>query len=110
MSKVKNFVVYVWHLRFLKYVVVCIVGIALIGFMGKNSVLGHMRNKVEISELEEQISQYNKQTERDMKRIRDLDRNPKAIEKIARERYFMKTDDEDIFVLSKDLDEMEIDD
>ena len=31
-----------------------------------------------------------------------LDSNPKAIEKIARERYFMKADDEDIFVLSDD--------
>ena len=27
---------------------------------------------------------------------------PKAMEKIARERYFMKADDEDIFVLSDD--------
>jgi cell division protein FtsB len=31
-----------------------------------------------------------------------LDSNPKAIKKIARERYFMKADDEDIFVLSDD--------
>jgi cell division protein FtsB len=29
--------------------------------------------------------------------------NPKAIEKIARERYFMKADDEDVFVLSDDV-------
>ena len=28
--------------------------------------------------------------------------NPKAITKIARENYFMKADDEDIFVLSDD--------
>ena len=41
---------------------------------------------------------YNK----DMRELRMLDRNPKAIEKIARERYFMKADDEDIFVLSDD--------
>jgi cell division protein FtsB len=31
-----------------------------------------------------------------------LDSNPKAIEKIARERYFMKEDNEDIFVFSND--------
>jgi cell division protein FtsB len=31
-----------------------------------------------------------------------LDSNPKAIEKIARERYFMKEDDEDIFVFSNE--------
>ena len=39
---------------------------------------------------------------RDQAQIKELDRNPKAIEKIARERYFMKADDEDIFVLSDD--------
>ena len=37
-----------------------------------------------------------------MARLRELETNPKAIEKIARERYFMKADDEDIFVLSDD--------
>ena len=31
-----------------------------------------------------------------------MQRNHKEIEKIARERYFMKADDEDIFVLSTD--------
>ena len=45
-----------------------------------------------------------------MKRIRDLERNQKAIEKVARERYFMKTDDEDIFVLSEEVNEEEIED
>ena len=31
-----------------------------------------------------------------------LEADPKAMEKIARERYFMKADDEDIFVLEDD--------
>ena len=34
-----------------------------------------------------------------------LDKDPKAIQKIARERYFMKADDEDIFVLTDDSQE-----
>ena len=34
--------------------------------------------------------------------LKELKHNPKAITKIARERYFMKADDEDIFVLSDD--------
>jgi cell division protein FtsB len=37
-----------------------------------------------------------------MRQILELNRNPKAMERIARERYFMKHDDEDIFVLSDD--------
>ena len=37
-----------------------------------------------------------------MQRLKDLNTSPDAIAKIARERYFMKADDEDIFVLSDD--------
>ena len=37
-----------------------------------------------------------------MRQIHELNHNPKAMERIARERYFMKHDDEDIFVLSDD--------
>ena len=47
-------------------------------------------------------AQYNADYQRDQAKIRDLERSPKAMEKIARERYFMKADDEDIFVLSDD--------
>ena len=61
-----------------------------------------MRNKQRINELEEEIEKYDADYKRDQAQIRELDRNPKAMEKIARERYFMKDDDEDIFVLSDD--------
>jgi cell division protein FtsB len=55
-----------------------------------------------ISELEQEIDHYEKLDQRNKQRIRELQKDPKAIEKIARERYFMKADDEDIFVLSDD--------
>ena len=63
-----------------------------------------MQNKQYIGELEEEIDRYTRQACRDQEQIHMLDSDPKAIEKIARERYFMKTDDEDIFVLSDDMD------
>lgn len=110
MSRVKSMVLYVWHLRFLKYVLACVLGVVIVGFWGDNSVLGHLRHKQEIGNLEEQIGKYTQQSENDMKRIRDLEHNPKAIERIARERYFMKTDDEDIFVMSSEVEDEEIDD
>ena len=54
------------------------------------------------TELTEEKDQFEADFNRDQAQIKELDRNPKAIEKIARERYFMKADDEDIFVLSDD--------
>ncbi|MBR1395182.1 MAG: septum formation initiator family protein [Prevotella sp.] len=92
----------VWHLPFVKYAVISVIGVVLVGFVGQNSLLAHMRNVNYINELSEEIDTYNARAREDMRKIRELDRNPKALERIARERYFMKHDDEDIFVLSDD--------
>lgn len=92
-------------LRFLghnKYWIVLIVGVLVVGVIDENSFLKRVQLEGKISDLNAQIQEYNNQYERDMTRLRELETNPKAIEKIARERYFMKADDEDIFVLSDD--------
>jgi len=89
----------IWYM---KYVVVLAVGVLVIGFIDENSVWNHLKNKQRISELQEEIDHYTQSYNHDKARIRELNSNPKAIEKIARERYFMKCDDEDIFVLSDD--------
>ena len=83
----KEFFKKVWHFiktsTLLKYAVVAVFAVVFIGFVDENSVWSHFRNMQTISDLQ-------------------LDKDPKAIEKIARERYFMKEDDEDIFILSDD--------
>ena len=90
MKKVKQILSRIYHIPALKYVVVTLIGIILIGFVDENSVWNHLRNQQRISELEEEIEQYTERYHQDQEKIRTLDGNPKAIEKIARERYFMK--------------------
>ena len=102
MKKVKTILLRIWHIPALKYIVVTILAVVLIGFVDDNSVWHHIRNKQYIAELEDEIEKYEELNQNNQAQIRELDSNPKAIEKIARERYFMKTDEEDIFVLSDD--------
>ena len=102
LSNIKTFALKVWRSRALKYTVVCVLGVLIVGFLDENSVWSHVKNQHHISELEDEIGRYNAAYERDQAQIRELNKNPKAMEKIARERYFMKADDEDIFVLSDD--------
>ena len=92
----------VWNLPFVKYAIITIVGIVLVGFVGENSLLAHLRNMHYIGTLNDEIKVYNERYQNDMHKIRELNLDPKAMERIARERYFMKHDDEDIFVLSDD--------
>ena len=98
----KQVFVRIWRLWYMKYVVTIILGVLIVGFLDENSVWRHLQHKQRISELKKDISNYAEQHRRNQQQIEYLDSTPKAIEKIARERYFMKADDEDIFVLSDD--------
>lgn len=85
-----------------KYLIVVVVGTALVGFLDDNSIMRRIQLGMQIADLEAEIAHYREINEAEAKQLRQLRANPKAIEKIARERYFMKSDDEDIFVLSDD--------
>lgn len=88
-----------------KYVITIILGILIVGIVDENSLYKRMMLQYEIHDLKEEIEQYTSTYEADKQQLRDLARNPKNISRIARERYFMKADDEDIFVLSTDARE-----
>lgn len=83
----------------IKYFVVLAIGVAFIGFVGSNSVCAHFRYMKRIGELQAEIHRYNGEYRRDQAQIRQLQSDPKAMERIARERYFMQMDDEDVFVM-----------
>ncbi len=102
MTSIKAYVLKIWASVYFKYAVVSLFGLLLIGFLDDNSLWSHFKNRQRITELTEEKARYEADFERDQAQIKELDKNPKAIEKIARERYFMKADDEDIFVLSDD--------
>ena len=102
MKKLKEMWSVIRGIRALKYILVSVIAVVLIGFVDENSIMHHLGNQQRIGELEDEIRQYSNLHEQNMERIRLIDKDPKAMEKIARERYFMKTDDEDIFVLSDD--------
>lgn len=102
MSKIKMFLGRLGRLWYMKYVIVVVLGVLFVGFLDDNSLWAHMRNKQHIDELSSEIEQYRESYNSNLTQIEELKHNPKAIEKIARERYFMKADDEDIFVLSDD--------
>lgn len=85
-----------------KYLITIVVGIAVVGVFDENSFLQRIKYDIEIDQLKGEIDKYNKITEAANEELREINHNPRAIEKIARERYFMKADDEDIFVLSTD--------
>lgn len=104
MKRVKEFFGKIVRIRGFKYIVVVILAVLIVGLIDQNSVWNHFCNQRKIAELEQEIEQYKGQYESDLKEIRQMDNDPKIVEKIARERYFMKKADEDIFVLDTDVE------
>lgn len=90
-----------------KYHIVIVSGVLFVGFVDENSVMQRFKYEHEIEQLKAEIEKYNERYEADSRRLHELQKSSDAIAKVARERYFMKTDDEDIFVLSDELEQSE---
>lgn len=85
-----------------KYAITIVVGTLLVGFVDENSFMHRVQLKMQISDLTDEINIYNAQNEADLKQLKELRHGAGAYERIARERYFMQAEDEDIYVLSDD--------
>lgn len=84
-----------------KYWVVTIAFIVIIGVLDENSLMRRAMHKYEIAELKSEIERYTEQFDEDSRRLEELDNNPEAIEKIAREKYLMKRPDEDVYIYAE---------
>lgn len=94
----------IWnYLAHYKYLIVIIAGVLIVGVVDDNSIRQHIKYQLQIATLREEIEKYRDQYEKDSRQLKEMRQGPDVFGKIARERYFMKSDDEDIFVLSTDL-------
>lgn len=70
-------------------------------FFDQNSYETHKMLNDEIEKLESSGEFYSKEIEQDRKIIKDL-KNPKKLEKFAREEYHMKKENEDLYLIEYD--------
>ncbi|GGZ78464.1 FtsB family cell division protein [Algibacter mikhailovii] len=67
-------------------------------FFDANSWLIHHELNTEINDLEDEKEYYKKEIEKDKKDLKKLSTD-EGLEKFAREEYYMKRDNEDIFII-----------
>ncbi len=87
-------------LKFLgnKYVWVLLFFVIWMLFLDNYSYFDHRFLDNQINELEDNKSYYQEEIKKDQEQIKQL-KNPEQIEKYAREKYFMKKDSEDIYII-----------
>jgi cell division protein DivIC len=82
-----------------KYLVAIAVFAAIILFFDKNDVFTQMARKKQLREMEESRQYYSDQISSERKELEQLKSNPGILEKSAREKYLMKRDNEDLYLI-----------
>ena len=98
MSRIKDF--YNKYLsRINAYWLVTIVFFALTFVMGDSSLYKRYTYDEKIRSLEKEIKHYQKEIEINSKKLNDLHTDKEGLERFAREEYFMKKPNEDVFII-----------
>lgn len=86
-----------------KYVWVLLFFCTWMLFLDNYSYFDHRILDTEINDLENNKKYYQEEIKKDLEHIKLL-KNPDQIEKYAREKYYMKKDSEDIYIIEFDGD------
>ncbi|MFW6019180.1 MAG: FtsB family cell division protein [Bacteroidales bacterium] len=87
-----------------KYFITIMVFVIWMMFFDQNNIISQWRLNNKVNDLKEEKVYYKKEIKKDRKAARELQTNKKTLERYAREKYLMKRDDEDIFLI---IDEAE---
>ena len=74
-------------------------------FFDRNDLVSQYKIRGELKKLEEEKKFFLEEIKKDQESLNDLKTNPQTLEKFAREKYLMKKDNEDIFVIVKEKGE-----
>lgn len=82
-----------------KYFLVALAFVVFMIFFDKNDLFSQYQYYQQVSKLKQERDFYQKETAKVYKDLNELNSNPKELEKFAREKYLMKRDNEDVYVI-----------
>ena len=88
------------HLIKQKYLWTILIFIVYVGFIDSNSFWHRYELHQQNNELREEIKRFEKRYEADTKEYNELKYSPEAVERVARVNLFMKTEDEDVYIVN----------
>lgn len=81
-----------------KYLIVAVLFLLVILVASDNSMIRRIAQKREIRALQQQLDEYSRQNDRNMQILDELNDDSLIIDRLARERFGMSRDDEDVFI------------
>ncbi len=95
---------YLKHISFFlknKYLVTGLAFVVWLLFFDKNDFYTQHQRSNELTELEQSKSFYAKEIASVRNELEQLESNPATLEKYAREKFYMKRDNEDVFIIKE---------
>ena len=85
-----------------KYFISVLAVLVWVTFFDKDDLLSQYQLRKKLHQLRTEQNYYGTEIEKNKNDINELRTNPDNLEKFAREKYLMKKDNEDIFLIVKD--------
>ncbi len=82
-----------------KYLLSVIVFVVWITFFDRNDLVTQMERKKELDKLETSKEYYEAEIATTRKELTDLERDTRVLEKFAREKFYLKRPNEDVFII-----------
>ncbi len=92
----------IWPYVFNKYFLTSLVFLVYLFFFDANNLLTQIKLSMELNKLEKTREFYLEEIEKDMRDTESLMTNQRNLEKFAREKYYMKRPNEDIYVIVRE--------
>ena len=71
-------------------------------FFDRYNLINRSKTMGDLKNAKDQKEYYQKEIEKDQRSIKELTTDTASLEKFAREKYYLKKEDEDIFLIMKD--------
>jgi len=88
-----------------KYVISLAAFVVFMLFIDHNDIFLQLQRRQQLDDLLASKAYYEKQIGQTKKNLDDLQNNSAALEKYAREKYYLKKDNEDLFVVPVESDQ-----
>ncbi len=84
-----------------KFVIATVIFLFIIFFLDSNNLLDRFALMSERQELKDQIKNYDREIIENNRKLKELQTNTENLEKFAREEYYMKNKNEDVYLIEE---------
>ncbi len=85
-----------------RYALTVLIFFIFLFFIDQNNIITQYTYRSQLNNFKKEKEYFNQEIEKTRRELEELTTNPVSLEKFAREKYFMKKDNEEVFVFTTD--------